>query len=204
MNANSARDDLAFMRALVAAGADSQKTFGEIYATGGLCYGAQMLLHGGQALGVISTASAVSLAVGLGPTVIFLAALIWILSHQPRQVPSATNKAVGAVFGAVGLANLAMVLIIGSVAWRLQSFTVWLIYPCLVMVLQGMAWLVAFLLRRRSWMGVVALGWLLVGVGMGAAIQTMGAYIVVAGVGMVAFMLIPGLVMIRQARQAGG
>jgi hypothetical protein len=39
---------------------------------------------------------------------------------------------------------------------------------------------------------------------MGAAIQTMGAYIVVAGVGMVAFMLIPGLVMIRQARQAGG
>jgi hypothetical protein len=97
-----------------------------------------------------------------------------------------------------------MVVVIGSVAWRLHSNTVWLIYPCVVMVLQGMAWLVAFMLRRRSWMGVVALGWFLVGIGMAAAIQTIGAYIVVAGIGMVAFMLTPGLLMIRQARQAGG
>jgi hypothetical protein len=204
MNANSAHDDLAFMRALVAAGADSQKTFGEIYAAGGFCYGAQMLLHGGQALGLLPTSAAPSLVIGFGPTVVFLAILIWILGRQTPQVPSAVNRAIGAVFGAVGLANLAMVVIIGSVAWRLHSNTVWLIYPCVVMVLQGMAWLVAFMLRRRSWMGVVALGWFLVGIGMAAAIQTMGAYIVVAGIGMVAFMLIPGLLMIRQARQAGG
>ena len=201
MNADEARDDLAFMRALVAAGEDSQKTFGEVYTAAGLCYGVQMLLHGGQLLGLVGSTGLAALATGFGPTVVFLVLLIWILSHQAPQSPSAVNRAVGAVFGAVGLANLMLILIIGSVSWRLHSTTVWLIYPCVVMVLQGLAWLVAFMLRRRGWMGVVAFGWFLTGVAMGAAILNMGAYVIAAGVGMLAFMLVPGLVMLRQARR---
>jgi len=39
---------------------------------------------------------------------------------------------------------------------RLHSLTVWLIYPCTVCVLQGAAWSVAFVLRRRPWLGLVA------------------------------------------------
>jgi hypothetical protein len=202
MNANSAHDDLAFMRALVTAGEDGQRTFGEVYAAGGLCYGGQMLMHGAQALGWLPTSEVPALAIGLGPTVVFLVLLIGILSRQRPQNPTAINRAVGAVFGAVGLANLLLIAIIGSVSWRLHSQTVWLIYPCVVMVLQGMAWLVAFMLRRRSWMGVVALGWFLTGLGMGAAILDMAAYIIVAGLGLFGFMLVPGLVILRQSRSA--
>jgi hypothetical protein len=204
MNADNARDDLAFMRSLVAAGSDSQKTFGQLYTAGGLCYGTQMLLHGGQALGLIDTANtALSLAIGLGPTVVFLVILIWILSRpKAQQSPTAVNRAVGAVFGSVGLTNLAFVVIFGSLAWRWHSAATWLIYPCVVMVLQGMAWMVAGMLRRRAWMGVVAGGWFATGIGMALSIDTLGFYIVIAGVGMIAFMLTPGLVMMRQTGSA--
>jgi hypothetical protein len=205
MNADEARDDLAFMRSLVAAGEDGQKTFGQVYTAAGLCYGVQMLLHGGQALGLINPANAaLSLTIGLGPTVVFLVILIWILSRpKARQTPSAVNRAVGAVFGSVGLANLAFIVIFGSLAWRWHSTATWLIYPCVVMVLQGMAWLVAGMLRRRVWMGVVAGGWFATGIGMALSIEATGLYIVIAGVGMIAFMLVPGLVMMRRTGPAG-
>lgn len=206
MNADSARDDLAFMRALVGAGEASHsifgRTFGEIYAAGGLCYGVQMLLHAGQFLGWLPTSDTAMMLTGFGPTVVFAAALTWILSHPTPLAPTAANRAVGATFGTAGMANLLMVAIIGSVAWRLHSITIWLIYPCLVMVMQGMAWRVAFTVRRRPWMMAVALGWFATGLGMGAAILNIGAYIAVAGVGLIAFMLVPGLLLLRQARQA--
>ncbi len=203
MNEDSARADLAYMRALVSTSESGQKTFGELYTAGGLCYGVQMLLHGGQFLGLLSTDSGPSMLIGFGPTVVFLGLLTWILTHAKPQAPTGVNRAVGAVFSSVGLANLLMVLIIGSVAWRLRSITVWLIYPCLVMVMQGMAWRVAYALRRRAWMMVVALGWWLTGIGMGLTILNLGLYITVAGAGMIAFMLVPGLAMLRQARQEG-
>ncbi len=207
MNADSARDDLAFMRALVGGDEASPsvlgKTFGELYAAGGLCYGVQMLLHGAQFLGWLPTSDSAGMLIGLGPTVVFLAALAWILRHAAPEAPTAVNRAVAATFGTVGFANLVMVAILGSVAWRLHSITIWLIYPCLVMIMQGLAWRVAFSMRRRPWMMAVALGWFVTGLGMAAAILNIGAYIIVAGAGLIAFMLVPGLMILRQARQAG-
>jgi hypothetical protein len=141
--------------------------------------------------------------IGLGPTAVFLALLIWILTQRAvPQSPTAVNRAIGAVFGSVGLANLMMILIFGSLAWREHSLLIWLIYPCIVMILQGMAWLVAGSLRRRAWMGVVAIGFFITGVGMSFAIKTMDAYIVIAGLGMVAFMAVPGALMVRQSRRS--
>ena len=52
MNVESARADLAFMRALVEPSDDWQKQFGETYSAAGLCYCVQMLLHAGQFLGL--------------------------------------------------------------------------------------------------------------------------------------------------------
>ena len=83
------------------------------------------------------------------------------------------------MFGSVGLANLAFIVIFGSLAWRWHSTTTWLIYPCVVMILQGMAWLVAYMLRRRAWMGVVAAGWFITGLAMAACIDNRAGYIVI-------------------------
>ncbi|HEX4710699.1 hypothetical protein [Phenylobacterium sp.] len=204
MNANEARDDLAYMRSLVADTEHSQRTFGETYLAAGLCYGVQMVLHGFQSLGWVSSERPVAPLISFGPTVVFVGLLMWILTQRRvPQAPTAVNRAVASVFGSVGLANLVLILLFGSIAWRQHSLLIWLIYPCVVMILQGMAWLVAASLRRRTWMSVVALGFFLTGVGMAFTLEIPPAYVAIAGVGMIAFMAVPGAVMMRQAHRSG-
>jgi hypothetical protein len=203
MNVDTARDDLAFMRALVEPDDQWQRQFGLTYTAAGACYCIQMALHAVQFLGALPTSGPIALAIGLGPTIVFMAILLGVISRRgaaPRG--SATAKAVGSVFGAVGLTNLVLIAAIGSIAWRLGSLTVWLIYPCVVMILQGMAWLVVYMMRRRGWLAVVAGGWFAVGVAMAASIQNVAGYVAAAGLGMFAFMLLPGLFVLRQANRS--
>lgn len=201
----SVQDDLAFMRALAQGdGSAFLKHFGQTYFAAGLCYGVQMLLHGGQlAFGWFST-PVTATAIGVGPTVVFLAILVWLLRRQRRSAQAmpvgSVGKAMGVVFQAVGLANLVLVVVIGSAAFRQHSLQTWLIYPCVVVVLQGMAWLVAYTLRRRGWMGLVALGWFATGIAMAFAIDAPAYYISVLGGGFLFFMFIPGLLMMRRPR----
>jgi hypothetical protein len=205
-NLDTAREDLAFMRSLVEPDDRFQRQFGETYATAGACYSVQMLLHGAQLLGFAPGSGPIALAIGLGPTVVFLLLLVAIIrrySLRPVTAAATTSRAVGSVFGAVGATNLVLIVAIGSIAWRMHSLTIWLIYPCVVMVLQGMAWLVAYMMRRRGWLGVVALGWFVVGVAMAAFFDNPAGFVISAGVGMVLFMLLPGLYLLRQAQRAG-
>jgi hypothetical protein len=200
MNAETASDDLAFLRAIVEPSDTWQRSFGEIYSAAGVCYGVQMLLHGGQLLGLAPANGPIALAIGLGPSVVFVVALIILVSrHRGMPGGGATSRAIGAVFGAVGLTNLVLIAAIGSIAWRRQSVETWLIYPCVVMILQGMAWLVAYMMRRRGWMAGVAAGWFATGVSMAVFIDNYTGFVISAGVGMVAFMLLPGLFILRQA-----
>jgi hypothetical protein len=205
-DSQSAADDLAFIRALVSGGDDGRREFGETYLAAGLCYGVQMLLHGAQALGVISGPPLAGFIIGLGPTVVFLGLLTWIILRYRRinngKGASVVGRAVSTMFGAVGLSNLALVAVIGSVAWREHSLTIWLIYPCAVFVLQGAAWLVSGGLRRRLWQGVVALGWFASAIGMATFIKWMPGYILCAGFGILACMALPGWIVLRQARKA--
>ena len=203
MNTESAREDLAFMRALVQPDERWQRRFGEIYAAAGACYGGQMVLHGAQALGLIPSLPILYMLIGGGPSVVFLALVVVIARRNP-QTPGGgvTSRAIGAVFGAAGLANLVLIAIFASVAWREHNLKIWLIYPCVALVLQGLAWLVAYNLRRKAWFALVAAGWFATGLGMGAAIEDVGWFILVGGVGFFAFMLVPGLHMMRQARAA--
>lgn len=199
----TARDDLAFMRALVQPDEAWQRQFGKTYLAAGLCYGGQMLGHAAQFAGLIPYQGAWGLFVGAGPTVVFLALLIWLIRrYQGAGGGGVTSRAVGSVFGALGLANLALILVIGSLALSERSITIWLLYPCVVLVMQGMAWLVAYMLRRRTWFLLVALGWFATGIAMAFAIKVIGLFILIAGLGFFAFMVIPGLVMIRQAHAA--
>jgi hypothetical protein len=199
MNPESARDDLAFIKALIAPDDHWQRQFGKLYAAAGACYSVQMLGHIGQLLNLVPGNEIVAQTVGWGPSAVFLILLFWIIRRDGPQRGGATSRAVGAVFAAVGLTNLALCASIGSVALRHHSLTIWLIYPCVVMILQGLAWLVAFMLRRRAWLGVVAIGWFCVGVAMAIFIDNMVGFVSAATVGIVCFMLVPGLYIARQA-----
>jgi hypothetical protein len=203
MNTDTARDDLAFMRALVEPNERWQRGFGEVYAACGACYGGQMILHGLQGFGVIPGTGVPAILVGAGPSVLFLALFIWI--SRRNRMPTGggmASRAVGSVFSAIGLANFALMAIMASAAWREQSLKIWLLYPCIVLVMQGAAWLVAYMLRKQSWFALVAIGWFATGLGMAFAIEDLGWFILIGGIGFFAFMLVPGLVMMRQARDA--
>ena len=207
MNADpkSALDDLAYMRALVEAPGAFQRSFGEAYFAAGLCYGLQMLAHAGQEIGWLPGEGLAALLIGIGPTVVFLGLLTWVIVREQtsrRPAGGAVAKAIGAVLGAIGIANLVLVFVVGIVAWRAGSLTIWLIYPCVVMVLQGAAWLVIYALRRRAWFGAVALGWYVTGsvMAVGVAYENFTLFIGAAGLGFLAFMLVPGWIMMRSSK----
>jgi len=197
---DSVRDDLAFMRSIVEGGSSFARGFGRAYFLAGICYGVQMVLHGGQALNWIPAQPLLNLTIGLGPTVVFVILLSIMLWRDRRQMNDGhVPRTVGAVFASVGLANLSLIAVIGSVAWREHSLTVWLIYPCAVFVLQGAAWFVVYGIRHKPVMLAIALAWMASGVAMALLIEQHAAYMLIVGVAMLVLMVLPGWAMMRNA-----
>ena len=189
------RDDLAFLRGLVQRSDDYFKIMGRAYFAGGLCYLGQTLLDLAQSLGWIPTANgALDLAIGFGPTVAFVISLLIVLPWGRRKVssPGQVDRAIGAFFGAIGLSNFALIVVIGAVAWREKNLTIWLIYPCAVFIFQGAAWLTMFALRRRVWVALVAATWFVCALGMGWGIGDLRIFAAFASLGLLLGMTLPG------------
>lgn len=199
----SLQDDLAYMRKIAEGGAPTRSTaFGASYLAGGLIYGAQLLFHWGQAMGWINLAPAPSITIALGFTAVFLIVLAAIQWRNRASPPTGfAARALGAAFAAAGTANCAMIALFGLVAARHHSMTIWMLYPAVVFALQGAAWFVAAMLQQRGWMMLIALGWFASSVGLGLTIDSV-AYIVVCGVSLIAWMAVPGALILRQARRA--
>jgi hypothetical protein len=189
------REDLAFLRGLVQRSDDFLKFLGRAYFAGGVCYLGQTLLGLGQSIGWIATTNgALNLAIGIGPTAIFAIAMVIIVPRGRREAAPTgqVDRAIGAFFGAIGLSNLVLIAVIGSVALREKSLMIWLIYPCAVFTFQGAAWLTMFLLRRRAWIGMVAATWFACALGMGLGIGSFTAFAAFASLGLLFGMTLPG------------
>jgi hypothetical protein len=202
----SVQDDLAFLRTVAEGrgGAGLGVAGGALYAGAGLIYGLQCLGHFGQAIGLIRLPPLGNLMLAWVPTLIFLVLMtVVIVVDRKRPTGGVANRAVNAAFSGTGIANLALIVIFASAAARHRDFHYWLFQPAVVFVLQGAVWYVVFVLRKRVWMALVALGWLTSGLAMGLLIERPELYLLVAGLGLFAWMGVPGYVMMRQAmRQA--
>ncbi len=197
---HSARDDLAFLRALAEGGGESQRGTGMALVAGGLLYGLQCFVAGAQSYDWVHLSDVVMTVFSIAITVVFLVAISWI-SWLGRNAPrgGVVARALSAAFASAGTATLSLLCVFASVAIRDKSLTIWLLYPCAVFALQGAAWMVAWMLRRRAWLGVVALGWLVSAVVLAWTIDT-PLYPMIAGIALVAFMAVPGAVMMRPAQ----
>ena len=199
----TAQEDLAFLRALVERPPETAGAWAEGYFAAGLIYGGQMLMHAAQALGLLPTSGLPALAIGVGPTLVFLPTIAWMSWRRRRdKPPAAAGRAIAAVFGAIGLANLALIIIIGSVALQQKSLATWLIYPACVFVLQGAAWMVAYAMRRRRWLALVAVGWFGFAIAMGFTVERLGLYVLFCGLGIWTCMALPGWLMMRGVAKA--
>ncbi len=198
---DSVQDDLAFMRNLVEQGSRSQLTGGSVFFAGGLLYGFQTLYHWGQYRGWINPPDVLNLAVVAGVTIVFTAILLFVLWRDRNAGASGLmGRALSAVFGGIGLANLAMVFVFGLNAARTDAQT-WMLYPPVIFALQGAAWYTAYRLQKRGWHGLVAGGWFAASAGLGYAVGNTELYILVAALSLLLLLALPGLVMMRLARQ---
>jgi hypothetical protein len=200
-NIKAVRDDLAFMRTLAEGGSGGMGRPGSaLYTAAGLIYGLQCLGHYAQAIGLLTLGKVGSLVLGLGPTVLFLVLMVGVIILD-RRMPAGgvANRAVNAAFAGVGIANLTIAWIFAAAASSHHDFRYWLFHPAVVFTLQGAAWYVVFMLRRRPWMLVTAAGWLGTGLALGLLIDAPVTYTLVAALGLFAWMMVPGLVMMRQS-----
>jgi hypothetical protein len=106
-----------------------------------------------------------------------------------------------AVFQGAGLANLVLAFVFAYGAHKAQSITIWLYHPIVVCMFQGVAWFVAWAIRRRAWLGLVSIGWFATTVACGVLVNDHAAFLLTIGVALILLMAIPGYVMMRMAKR---
>ena len=201
--AEQAHADLAFMRALVEEGGRSQIAGGNALLWGGLLYGFQCLVQWAQVIGLVHLSDRAMLVFINGVTVVFLVVLGIVLWRDRKTSQRGVGtRAVNSAFGGAGLANLVLLISFGVVATRERSLTIWLLYPATLSVVLGSAWYVAFMIRRRTWLLAVSIGWYATALGLAVLTRSYGAYTLLFAVALFVLMALPGAVMMRAGRVA--
>lgn len=202
-NTQSAQDDLAYMRTVVEQGGRPRMAGALIYMAAGLIYGAETLVHWGQSIGLVRFSDQATLAFVAACSLLFVLVMVVLLARdKTKGVGSGTgSRALNAAFGGAGLANIALMAIFGVNAWRQNDMLIWMLYPCVVFALQGAAWYVAFMLRRKVWMLTVSLGCLVTAVVMGLVLGS-STFVLVTALACFAWLAAPGAIMARDARRA--
>lgn len=203
----SARDDLAFVRALMSESGQVQSSLGQALLAGGACYGVQCLLQAFLSTGV-QVPVAVHLIVGFTPTLLFLVAITLITIRDKGQSQhSVGTRAIAAAFGGGGLAAMTTALIFGYLAFRTQNMGTWLLHPIMICVVQGTVWYTAYAIRRRGWFGLISAGWfatsLLLAAMLGSGEEKLiSLFLLVLAAALLGLMALPGWIMMRAgARQ---
>jgi Na+/H+-dicarboxylate symporter len=179
---DSARDDLAFLRALVSDGGQVQGSVGAGLLAGGLCYGMQSLAQWALLVSGWRAPPLLQLAVGLVPTVVFLA--------------------INAAFGGAGVAAMTTAAIFAYLAIRHQSIMIWLFHPMMVCVVQGTVWYIAYAVRRHGWIGLVSAGWFATALLLALLIESHW-FVLLLGVSLLVFMALPGWALMRNGLARG-
>jgi len=198
----SAQDDLAYMRTVVEQGGRPRMAGALIYMAAGLIYGTETLVHWGQSINLIRLSTPATLTFVAGCSALFVLVMVVLIARdKTKGIGAGTgSRALNAAFGGAGLANIALMVIFGVNAWRQHDFLIWMLYPCVVFALQGAAWYVAFMLRRKGWMLVVSLGCLVTAALMGMVINT-PTFNLIAALACFAWLAVPGAIMARDARR---
>lgn len=204
VKAETAQDDLAYMRKLVEQGGRPRMAGALIYMAAGLIYGTQTLILWGPAAGLYTLSAQATWGVIIGASALFVGVMVWLIGRERKTAKpgmATGSRALNAAFGGAGLANIALMVIFGVNAWRQRDYLVWELYPCVVFALQGAAWYVAYMLSRKVWMLTVALGCLATATVMGLLVGT-PTFALVAALACFAWLAAPGAIMARDARLA--
>lgn len=194
------QDDLAFIRSIIDQAPKTQASGGLLFLVGGLAYGVQCAGYAAQAAFQLDFSPLMHLVLSLGPTVVFLAFLAVVVWRDRKQGQAGVaTRAMNAVWGSSGLVNMVIIVVFGFNAVREKSWLIWFLYPVMVCAIQGGVWYVAYMIRRKAWMGAVSAGWLVSAVALGFMTRNIALYCLTIGLALVLCMALPGWIMMRQA-----
>ncbi|MGZ9098299.1 MAG: hypothetical protein ACXW3O_01220 [Brevundimonas sp.] len=155
--------DIAWMRRLAEEGAEAPMQGASILMSAGLTYGAASLFHWAQISGVFPTSG---LAIGIGwlaATALFLLTLFLIIPRLKRDggVMTASNRASGTVWAALGWGIFALFLSMAAVGWRTGEEGALLalsLSMSAIMVFYGIGWAVTAAMYRNRMLWGLAIG----------------------------------------------
>lgn len=155
--------DIAWMRRLAEEGAEAPMQGASILMSAGIIYGAASLFHWAQITGVFPVSG---LAIGIGwlaATALFLLTLFVTRAGLKREggVVTASNRASGTVWSALGWGIFALFLSMAALGWRTGaegSLLAMSLAISAIMVFYGIGWAVTAAMYRRRMLWGLAIG----------------------------------------------
>jgi hypothetical protein len=193
----TAEDDLAFIRRLTSPdqGPAWRRSFGRMYALWGLAFAIPLFAEWARWMGWIILPRDFWLWAAAIVTVLLTVASIYY-SRKDGPTVGVQSRALNAVFGGAGLANIVMLAALVAVSVQLTDGRIMMLHASIVFAFQGAAWFVVWALRKQFWTGVIAAGWFVTAVALGFTLAT-PYFILIAALGLVFLMAVPGLAMMR-------
>ncbi len=196
------REDLAFMKALAKDEGRIPALFGWHMIAAGLIYGIPIIPAWAIARGLLDLPMSWSSMVSILSTIVYLPVVI-LLSLRGRQPvqPEATGRQFLAGWAVVGVTTLVILAVIFIAGARLHEPRMWQVWTALCFALYGAAWLVVSVVRRSWSWGLVAAGSYATAVANACLISTPDV-ILGCGIGIIAWLAGPGVVILLKARTA--
>jgi hypothetical protein len=200
----SAREDLAFLRALAEGSSRPSVTTGLFLLITGLIWAFDALVHWTLYVGFEPMTGTQRIIFDGLVTAVWLPLAFWLRWGGPKpgeaQGVGATGRAITAAAAGIGLSVLAMLAVFVLAATRLGMPEIFALYPSMVFIFFGATSLVGFFLVRRPAPLAIALGWFLAAAAMAAA-PGIPTFIAIAGLAMLFLMALPGALILRAARK---
>lgn len=195
----TARDDIAYMRAMAQEGRQAPLLNGPIMVAAGLIFGVANLVQWAIVSDFVVVAPIVMLWVWLTAGAAFSAALVFLTRRASRKpgYGSTGNKAVGAAWSALGFGIFVMWLSLMAVGFASGNWDMMWAMPSIVATTYGTAWIISAAFSSQRWMTLVGLISYAGAIACGALIGNPAIYLVFS-VLMVLTGLIPGLALTRQ------
>jgi hypothetical protein len=197
------KDDVAFLRGLAQGGSTATVKEGATLAAIGVIFGLVAAQYWAMDAGLVAAPAWIRPWLWLDGLVVFLIAIAQISRRLPGPPPGAASRALSAAWAGVGtsLVFADLGLVAASKRLGLPMLTPW-VFPLILFTLIGAAWGVAFAVRKRRALALLAAGSFAAAVLCGVMMGRPEEWLVLAG-GLVLLLGIPGAVIARAAGRRG-